>query len=116
MLWSLSKTICKLLDSGEKPTPERYSRTDELRVSTGLTLRRLILESNSDNTDILKNDLTFLEPDSLSKLQKVAADDGAEHLVYIEYKSYELPARRPNDKLTVQRACNLARLLRHPNA
>jgi hypothetical protein len=115
MLWSLSKRICKLLDSGEKPTPERHSRTD-VQVSTGLTLRRLILESNSDNTDILKNDLTFLEPDSLSKLQKVAADDGAEHLVYVEYKSYELPARRPNDKLTVQRACNLARLLHQPNA
>lgn len=39
-----------------------------------------------------------------------------EDLVYVEYKTYKLPARRPNDKLTVQRACNLAQLLCHANA
>ena len=97
-------------------------------MSTGLTLKKLILQNTGDNKDILKNALTFLEYDSASKIQKVlvpAADGGndgirndhsEEKLVYVEYKTYELPARRPNDQITVERACKLARLLQHTNA
>jgi len=108
-----------LWQSGDAVAQENLT---ELHVSTGLTLRKLVLESHSDSADILQNELTFLEASSSNGIQKVAvrsADDGngtTEELVYVEYKTYELPARRSNDKLTVQRACDLARLLRHPDA
>jgi hypothetical protein len=92
------------------------SRRAKLKVFTGLTLRELILETNTDNTSIIKNNLVFLEPSSNSKIQKVTEPSAGNALCYIEYKTYDLPARRPDDRVTIERACNLARLLQHPNA
>lgn len=98
---------------------DHYRET--LQCNTGLTIRKLVLEDSTTDSDILQPNWRLQMPASPEKssIQQLLKTDEAgsitTELVYVEYKPFELRrgAIKPSSSV-MQRVCHLATLLRQP--